>query len=80
MGFGDVTLMAMIGAFTGWQSTLMIFFLAPFAAVLISITQWMLTGRKDIAFGPYLCLATLFLVIRWSNYGRLQSPCLSSAG
>lgn len=65
MGFGDVTLMAMIGAFTGWQATLLIFFLAPFAAVLISITQWLLTRRKDIAFGPYLCLATLFLLVRW---------------
>jgi prepilin signal peptidase PulO-like enzyme (type II secretory pathway) len=65
MGFGDVTLMAMIGAFTGWQATLVIFFLAPFAAVLICVTQWVLTRRRDIAFGPYLCLAALFLVIRW---------------
>ena len=65
MGFGDVTLMAMIGTFTGWQPTLLIFFLAPAAAVLISISQWMVTGSKVIAFGPYLCLATLFTVVRW---------------
>jgi prepilin signal peptidase PulO-like enzyme (type II secretory pathway) len=67
MGFGDVTLMAMIGTFTGWQATLIIFFLAPFAAVLISITQWLLTGRKDIAFGPYLCLAALYTVLDWTR-------------
>jgi hypothetical protein len=67
MGFGDVTLMAMIGAFTGWQATLIIFFLAPFAAVLISVTQWLLTRRKDIAFGPYLCLAALFTVVDWGD-------------
>lgn len=65
MGFGDVTLMSMIGAFTGWQATLAIFFLAPVAALVISITQWILTRRRDIAFGPYLCLATLFLLLRW---------------
>ena len=67
MGFGDVTLMAMIGAFTGWQATLAIFFLAPVAAVFISVTQWILTRRRDIAFGPYLCLATLVLLLRWGS-------------
>ncbi len=71
MGFGDVTLMAMIGAFLGWQATLIIFFLAPFAALFISVTQWLLTRRRDIAFGPYLCLGACYLVVDWAGmWGR----------
>jgi prepilin signal peptidase PulO-like enzyme (type II secretory pathway) len=66
MGFGDVTLMAMIGAFLGWQSSLMIFFMAPFVAVLICLVQWVLTRRRDIAFGPYLCVSAVILVLYWS--------------
>lgn len=66
MGFGDVTLMAMIGAFLGWQASLMIFFLAPAVAVFICLLQWLLTGRRDIAFGPYLCVATLIMILYWS--------------
>lgn len=73
MGFGDVTLMAMIGAFTGWQATLIIFFLAPFSAVLIAFAQFMASRRHDIAFGPYLCLAALIWILRsgtiWVDYG-----------
>ncbi len=34
MGFGDVTLMMMIGAFLGWQPTIFIFFIAPFAGLV----------------------------------------------
>ena len=52
MGFGDVTLMAMIGVYVGWQACLMIFFLAPFVAVAVSVTQWILTRRRDIPYGP----------------------------
>jgi leader peptidase (prepilin peptidase)/N-methyltransferase len=65
MGFGDVTLMAMIGTFVGWQPSLIIFFLAPVAGLVIALTQWVLTRRKDIAFGPFLCLATLLLIVGW---------------
>ncbi len=67
MGFGDVTLMGMIGAFLGWQPALLVFFLAPFAGVLIAVTQWLLTGRKDIAYGPFLCLAAVLLLVGWAE-------------
>jgi prepilin signal peptidase PulO-like enzyme (type II secretory pathway) len=65
MGFGDVTLVAMIGAFLGWQPSLLAFFLAPFAALFIAVAQWLITRKHEIAFGPYLCLGALILIVRW---------------
>jgi prepilin signal peptidase PulO-like enzyme (type II secretory pathway) len=37
MGFGDVTLMAMIGTFVGWQNCPLIFFLAPFVGAIVDL-------------------------------------------
>lgn len=65
MGFGDVTLMAMIGAFLGWQPATIVFFLAPFAALAISVAQFLLTRHHAIAYGPYLCLAALVSLVGW---------------
>ncbi len=66
MGFGDVTLMAMIGTFVGWQAALLVFALAPLAALIIAIFQFALTRNREIAFGPYLALATVAVIIGWS--------------
>ncbi len=74
MGFGDVTLMAMIGAWVGWQASLMVFFMAPFVAVVFCIVQWILTRRRDIAFGPYLCGATLVLLLFWDPIWKQARP------
>ena len=57
--------MAMIGAYVGWQPSLIVFFMAPFAALLISLAQFVFNRRRDIAFGPYLCIAALALLVRW---------------
>ncbi|MBW3599777.1 MAG: A24 family peptidase [Planctomycetes bacterium] len=67
MGFGDVTLMAMIGAYVGWQPSLFVFFLAPFLGILFALVQLIFTGRSDIAYGPYLCAATLCLFVGWGR-------------
>jgi leader peptidase (prepilin peptidase)/N-methyltransferase len=77
MGFGDVTLMAMIGAFLGWQAAVLTFFLAPFFGLahalerLISYVGKRLSGHaassadREIPFGPYLSMAALVLLVTW---------------
>jgi len=67
LGFGDVTLMAMIGTYVGWQPSILIFFIAPLMAVLIVVIQYLLTGEKAAPYGPYLCAATLALMVFWSR-------------
>jgi len=66
MGFGDVTLMAMVGTFLGWQASLMVFALAPFAALAIAVVQFTLTRNRELAFGPYLAFAAVVVIISWS--------------
>ena len=78
MGFGDVTLMAMIGAFVGWQAALLVFFLAPVTAVAIALAQRILTGDQRIAFGPYLCFATVIVLVSWDSiWTRWAYPMFS---
>lgn len=65
MGFGDVTLLAMIGAFLGWQACLMIFAISPCAALVIAVAQLIATGRRDIPYGPYLCASAIVVILGW---------------
>jgi leader peptidase (prepilin peptidase)/N-methyltransferase len=65
MGFGDVTLLAMIGAFVGWQAALLIFFLAPFAGLVVGLAQWIFHGEHEIPYGPFLCLAAVGMIVDW---------------
>ncbi len=73
MGFGDVTLLAMIGAFLGWQATIVVFFLAPLAAVVVGLCRLLLRGQKEIPFGPFLCLAAAATVLAWPAIWELGS-------
>jgi leader peptidase (prepilin peptidase)/N-methyltransferase len=77
MGFGDVTLMAMIGSFLGWQAAVLTFFIAPFFGLshalwkLILYLGKRLAGRqlsssdREIPFGPYLSMAAVLLIFSW---------------
>ncbi|QDU88070.1 Type IV leader peptidase family protein [Pirellulimonas nuda] len=66
MGFGDVMLMMMLGTVLGWQASLFVFFLAPFAAVVIAVANLLINRDDEIPYGPYLCLATLALFFLWA--------------
>ena len=80
MGFGDVTLMAMIGAFLGWQPAMIAFFLAPFAAILIAVAQKILTRESHIAFGPYLCLGALLTIFFWRTIWNRRADGIFDMG
>ncbi len=67
MGFGDVTLMAMIGAFVGWQAATLAFFLSPVAAFVIVIIQYLITRESRVPFGPYLCAGTMLTILFWDR-------------
>jgi len=67
MGFGDVTLMAAIGAFLGWQPTVMVFFLAPLCALVVIAVCWIFLPQREVPYGPYLSLATLIVLLFWKS-------------
>ncbi|MEN0111601.1 MAG: A24 family peptidase [Planctomycetota bacterium] len=67
MGFGDVTLMMMVGAFLGWQAGLLTFFLAPFAGLIVGATQLLFRRGDVIPYGPFLCLAASGVVVGWAT-------------
>jgi hypothetical protein len=43
----------------------MVFFLSPFLALAVALIQALLTGRRDIPYGPYLCGAALAVIVQW---------------
>lgn len=51
LGFGDIALLAMVGAFLGLKATVLVIFLAPVMGSLYAIV-WMLTRRKDHPIAP----------------------------
>ncbi|MCA9194682.1 MAG: prepilin peptidase [Planctomycetales bacterium] len=65
LGFGDVTLMAMIGTFVGWQPSLVVFFLAPLVAIVFVLVRWIITRNNATPYGPYLCMAAAILLLGW---------------
>lgn len=62
MGFGDVELMAMIGAFLGWKLALLTFFVAPFFGAAAGIILKIRHGRDLMPYGPYLSLGAVIVL------------------
>ena len=82
MGFGDVKLMAMIGAFVGWHGSLLALFLGCVLGAIVGVVLALRSGLSArIPFGPYLAmgaLVTLFgrdtlltwLFVDWPKWQR----------
>lgn len=67
MGGGDIKLLAMIGAFLGWQALPFVIFASSLSGALVGILV-MVIERKEglttrIPFGPFLSLAALLYML-----------------
>ncbi|MEL7498575.1 MAG: A24 family peptidase [Planctomycetota bacterium] len=80
MGFGDVTLMAMIGATLGWQATLLAFVYTVVLIVVMLVIQIIATGSQELPFGPYLCGGAILLIFRWGTTWPAAAQGLFSLG
>ena len=67
IGGGDIKLLAMIGAFTGWKGVLFTIFGGSLIASIVGITLMIVrrqNGQVPIPFGPFLSAASfLFLLV-----------------
>lgn len=61
LGFGDVKMIAMMGAFLGWQMTLVALFLASFLGSVIGLGLVAITRDRDyqIPLGSFLAIGAL---------------------
>ena len=68
MGMGDLKLLAMIGAFLGWQSVLPTVFFAALSGTFIGVPLMVLKGadgKLALPFGPFLSLAAVVYLFWW---------------
>jgi prepilin signal peptidase PulO-like enzyme (type II secretory pathway) len=80
MGFGDVTLMMMIGTYLGWQAALFIFFLAPIAGLVVGLLRLVLFRDHELPYGPFLCLAALGVMVHWGGIWNWARPYFAVPG
>lgn len=66
MGGGDIKLLAMIGAFLGWQTALLVLPVASVAGAIVGIIIKLRTKESLIAFGPYLALGAVVCIF-WAT-------------
>jgi leader peptidase (prepilin peptidase)/N-methyltransferase len=59
MGFGDVKLAAVLGAFLGWELLLVGIFLAVTIGAIGGLIGRIVGGKRMVPFGPYLVMGAL---------------------
>jgi len=80
MGFGDFKLLALFGAWFGWQYLMIIVLISSLVGAIIGISMMIILGRDKnipIPFGPYLAIAG-WIALLWGE--TINSVYLTSIG
>lgn len=66
MGGGDIKLLAMIGAFLGWQLVALTIFISALSGSIVGLVVKFKKGESYIPYGPYLALGAV-LSLLWGE-------------
>jgi leader peptidase (prepilin peptidase)/N-methyltransferase len=72
MGSGDIGLMAMIGAFLGWQAAVVAFMLSPMLAIAGAVAVQFTRTRRFLPFGPFLAGGAIVVMFFWKSIWMLE--------
>lgn len=78
MGMGDVHLMAGVGAVIGPGAATVGFFLAPFFGLALALYMLLTGTRRELPYGPYLSLATAFVIVFYCPIASYLAPGLTT--
>jgi len=70
MGYGDFKLLAMAGAWLGWQALPIIILISSVLGTMVGISLILFRGHDHnipIPFGPYIAIAA-WIVLLWGNH------------
>jgi leader peptidase (prepilin peptidase)/N-methyltransferase len=74
MGLGDVHLMFGVGAVIGGGAATVAFFVAPFFGIILAIYMLITRQRRQLQYGPYLALATAFVILFYCPIADAMRP------
>ncbi len=80
MGYGDFKMLAVLGAWLGWQALPVILLLSALVGAIVGISLILFLGRDKnipIPFGPYLALAG-FISLLWGD--KIKQTYFNLAG
>jgi leader peptidase (prepilin peptidase)/N-methyltransferase len=80
MGLGDVDLMFGVGTVVGAGAATVAFFLAPFFGIVVALYMIVSGTRRELPYGPYLGLASGFVLLFYCDIEAWLAPGLSGLG
>lgn len=80
MGLGDVTLMAMVGGWLGWQASVLACFLGVLFGLVHGVVQIVRHRESELPFGPSLCAGTVTVLIGWRPLWKASAASFAETG
>lgn len=80
MGLGDVTLMAMVGGWLGWQASVLACVLGVLFGLVHGVIQIVRHRESELPFGPSLCAGTVTVLIGWRPLWKVSAASFAETG